>query len=340
MADNINETLSDLNDTLGDLDLEALTEGMAACCQKQSGDIELPPNSGIPSIGNGEMFPTVETFEDAKCQIANAIWQTARGTTQVLFNDGVGLKLGIFGAATSTVIAALLAVSPVGWAVAAVGGSVVAILSLVFYTEVLDLETLITELDTDQEDLINALYQASNPEKARAAWLTIMRESAVSLTEVEIQLVRWMIPNNLLNELFQPTDALEGWEADTPIVCTESSALWTVTAGIPKTPLGQITIQVESVLVNYAGTDIPEISLIAPPIGSQYCTVLASPGWCTTENFPPSNFDWFYEKPDGFNNNDWGDPFIFVSGASVGSDRIVRFRGCETFSITITTVEQ
>lgn len=340
MADNINETLSDLNNTLEDLDLDALTEGMGACCHKQAGATEAPPNSGIPSIGNGKMFPTVETFEDAKCQIANAIWQTVRGTTQTLKNDGVEMKLGALGASTSVLVAALLGAGPLGWAVAAVGGAVVTILTLVFFNEALDLDTLLTELDTDQEDLVNALYQSSNPVAARSAFQTVMTDSAVPLSAIEIFLVTKMMPNNMLNELFQPTDALEGWEADSPIACTELATLWTVTAGIPKTPLGQITIQVESVFVDYGGNLLPEISLIAPDIGSQFVTVLATPGWCTTEGMPSANWDWFYEKPDGFNNNDWGDPFIFVSGASVGSDRIVRFRGCETFSVTITTVEQ
>lgn len=338
MADNINDTLSELNNTLGDLDLAALTEGMAACCQKQAGDVETPPNSGVPPIGNGKMFPTVSAFEDAKCRIANAIWQTVRGTTQTLFTDGVGLKLGAFGAATTTLIAALLVSGPLGWGIAAVGGSVIGILTLVFFNEALDLEVLLSELDTDQEDLINALYQASTPDAARTAFLTVMEESAVSLSPVEIQMAKWMIPYNLLNELFQPSDDLEGWEPDDPVECTELPTLWTVTNGTPKTPLGQVTIIVESVFVDYGPGPVQTINLIAPDIGSQHVTVLASPGWCTTENMGTSSYDWWYKKPDGFNNNGWGDPFEFISGALVGNSREVKMRSCETFSVTITTV--
>lgn len=147
--------------------------------------------------------PTDADFLAGKCRVANVIVDRVLYVTRQLDNFGVDDAFGALLGLTTTLVITVLASGPIGWSVALVLGlasGLITIWAALSGTDLGDLETAIT---ANQDDLVNSLYQAASATAAKTAFLAIL--DGIPLSAALQSLVGFMLPVNVLNELFLPT---------------------------------------------------------------------------------------------------------------------------------------
>ncbi len=214
MADTINETLENLRSAIS-----ALVEAQEACCASAGGVVDQPPNSTIPPFGgDDDQYPDSETYFDARCNAANAVFDTIRELVLWLEVNHVDLKAGIFGGITTGLITALLLSGPAGWAVTAVS-SLVGILATWIISETFDFEQLGDALDDKHTDLVKALYNGQSVTMARDDFLFVLGTSTFTTSDEEKALLKIIMGYDLLNQIVNPREDMANYTSPSPVDC-------------------------------------------------------------------------------------------------------------------------
>lgn len=223
----------DLNSMAVEDLLECICRGLSLLGdqgESEGQDIESTPSDGAFSVGQGEQFPDQETYFDAKCRVANAIYDTVLGAVVWLDDNNVDLLAGLFGGVTSGLIVGLLSAGPVGWAVV-FAASVLAGLSgyLIRYSlSFADLEDALVDV---RDECVLALYNASDTQTAEGEFLTAIENSAISTTPIERGVIAIILTSDVLNQLFEPRDDVASYESASPVDCGSALLqLWSFVA--------------------------------------------------------------------------------------------------------------
>lgn len=289
----VNDLTCDLVDALTNIraSIDSATATMAACCEKMAGattqDIEDPPHDGTISVGQpGDDFGTTAEYLDAKCNVANAIYDTVLAAVIAL---DVNLDdLAVIGGLTAMLGGILVAAGPVGWAIAGVSLSVISVLVLLLSYQInfVDLQAALGE---EHSDMVGALYAANDTMDANEGFIDALEAAPTSLGGDEITLVRLILTNNMLNQLFDPRSDLVGYQSASPITCT--SSLWVIAQGVPTTPLTGTEITVDSAygslspfVPHHHGTYI----YIPSGIGNRIIDITVLTGWTDNGIGPPT----------------------------------------------------
>lgn len=224
MAEDINQSITDLQAAI-----VAATKGMKACCQVAGGVTDPPPQTTADvEIGFGLRFETQEEYFDAKCNAANAVFDTILGLSVWLDGNSVDLLAGVFGGVTTGLIAAALSAGPVGWGVV-LGSGLVAALATTVIKYSLNFDDISDALSEQHEECVKALFNASIASGARAAFVAAMADSPTyPTTALEQTFVRFLVNNNLTNQLYSPREDVAQYASPDPIDCGgEELVIWT-----------------------------------------------------------------------------------------------------------------
>lgn len=213
----------DINQTIADIDLpdgtnavEALNSiesairqiqlvcspGISGCYQ---GSINEPdPHDGEVTIGPGEIFEDQPAYDDYKCRAAN---YCAHGLVEIVdYYAGIHLDDLTGGAvAILSVIGAISAAAVLGAVVVPVVGALIGIAVLLVSITQIELDDMVLDLSMFADDLVCALYLASDATEARAALNGILDNT--SMTSAEKAVINAICTNayyNVLFEFFQP----------------------------------------------------------------------------------------------------------------------------------------
>lgn len=220
MSDNILQAIDNLATSIA---------RMADCCEKgglREGTATDPPakTSDDVETGPGTPFPDLPTYYNAKCQVSNLIFDQVREWPDWLVDNHADLLAGVFGGITTGLVLEMV-IGPVGWALAAVELSLVALAAyLVTYT--ISFQDILDALDDVQDELVPGLYGAGSAEAARETFVSILGSASPSLGTVEIGFIRIVLNNALLNELFDPSPETLSHSPISDIDCTATIITW------------------------------------------------------------------------------------------------------------------
>jgi len=181
-------------------------------------DVEGTLSDGDVEVGPDEQFPTSQAYFDAKCNVANGIFDTIRGMVQWLEDNEVDLLAGVFGGVTSGLLVALALSGPVGWAWALVGSLLVALAGYIISLSVNFLD-LGAALDDTHEECVLALFNATNSLTAETNFVLAVEAGSPPISPVESGLMNIMLSSEMLNQLFGPRDDVGQYASPGPIDC-------------------------------------------------------------------------------------------------------------------------
>jgi len=200
------------------------------CCegQERGGQkIDDPPHDGTVEIGPGEKFEDQEAYFNAKCSVANGIYDTVLGSVASLdMNYDSAVTVG---GLTAIVAGVLVAAGPLGWAIAGLSLSIVSITFLVL-SSTINFSDIQSALAEQHSDLVGVLYSASSGVVAKASFMEVLGDAATSLGTYETKLVAALVTNKLVNQLFNPRSDMIGYESPSPITCGSTLQVWPFTA--------------------------------------------------------------------------------------------------------------
>lgn len=207
-------------------------ESLAECCSSRGGssgqDIDSPPSGGVGSIGEpGDQFEDQEAYRNAKCNAANAIYDTVLGVvTDLDASDIDAIASGVAGGATAVMASKIANAGILGWAISKVS---MAIISLVFMLidVLVDFGDIASALDEQHDDeLIMALYNAGDTATAKSSFMSALSDAATSLTAADTALVSTLLTSELLNQLFEPRADIVEYTSPDPVDCG-ALQIWT-----------------------------------------------------------------------------------------------------------------
>jgi hypothetical protein len=211
-----------------DLNNMAVEELLECICTAQKALVELgilagqsvegEPSDGEVNVGPDEQYPDQASYYDAKCNAANAIYDTVLGTVQWLETNNLDLLAGVLGGMTTALGMGLLISGPVGWAVSLAAITVVGITTylLSFVVDFSDLEDALVDVHTE---CVLSLFNASNTLAAKSGFIAEIAASSEPTTSVERDLAELMLSSDLLNLLFDPRQDVGEYESPVPIDC-------------------------------------------------------------------------------------------------------------------------
>ncbi len=189
--------------------------------------VEVEPSDGVVPIGPDEQFPDQASYFVAKCNAANAIYDTVLATVQWLEANNIDLLGGLLGGMTTALALGLLISGPVGWAVTLAAVTVTGITTYLI-SENIDFSDLEDALVDVHAELVLSLFNSSNTITAKDAFVTEIAASSEPTTATERDLVRLMLSSDLLNLLFDPRQDVGDYQSPSPVDCgTAILALWT-----------------------------------------------------------------------------------------------------------------
>ncbi|MCK5014678.1 MAG: hypothetical protein KAS66_12760 [Candidatus Omnitrophica bacterium] len=221
MADNINQSISDLTTALN-----AATLGLAECCQLKGGVVNPSESDGDIQTGPDEQFPDQESYFNAKCSASNGIYDTVRGLIDWLHDNNAEMIIGSFGGITAAISLGLLFAGPVGWAAIAAETTLVGLSSWAFST-LFDFDDMQDAFDDVKDELVMSLYNASDSVVARTSFLAVLDTATPALTTAEKRLVQYTLSSAVLNQLFSPRADVAVYTSPSPTDCGVTLALWT-----------------------------------------------------------------------------------------------------------------
>lgn len=202
---------------------------MAEASETEAGDIEAGADDGEVQVGPGQQFPDQASYFDAKCNVANGIFDTIREMMTWLDGNAVDVIAGSFGGVTSGLISGLETASPLGWAINKAVSAVVALAAGVIGL-VVDYGDIVDAMDDVKTEAILGLFNASTGVAAENNFITALSAGTPVLTAAELSFTRAMLTNDMLNQLFSPRSDIVNYEASSPVVCGATLALWTFAA--------------------------------------------------------------------------------------------------------------
>lgn len=220
MADNINQTLEDLT-----VALNAATTGLAECCQLKGGMVNPTQSDGEVQTGPGEQFPDQESYFNAKCSVANGIYDTIKGLADWLENNNAEMVIGSFGGITAAISLGLLFAGPVGWAAIAVESTLVGISAWAF-SQLFDFEDMQQFLIDVKDELVISLYNASDTVVARDSFLAVLDTATPTPTTAEKKLIQYALSSAVLNQLFSPRADVAAYTSPDPTDCGSALQTW------------------------------------------------------------------------------------------------------------------
>ncbi len=87
---------------------------------------------------------------------------------------------------------------------------------------VINFEDLTDAMADVHDELVLALFNASDAITAKASFLTVLESSSVPTTGIEHGLVKLMLTNDLLNQLFDPRGDTATYQSPSPVDCGAS----------------------------------------------------------------------------------------------------------------------
>lgn len=222
MADNINETLEDLI-----AGLQEMIDQSAACCQEKGGVIETGPEDTPPQYGGpDDEYPDQESFFDAKCNAANAIFDTVRDMFQWLQDNGTTLLAGLWGGVIGGITQGLDQSGPIGWAISKVETALVTIAGYVVNVN-LGFQDVVDAMDDTHSDCVRVLYNAADSATARANFIDTIEAGTPTITAADSQLIDMFLTNDIFNQLFDPRADIAQYQSPSPIDCsTFTTQVW------------------------------------------------------------------------------------------------------------------
>ncbi len=232
---------SDVEDAIDlirrDLNSMAVEQLLECICQATSALVELgvlagqkvedAPSNGEVSVGPDEQYPDQASYFVAKCNAANAVYDTVLATVQWLETNNIDLLAGALGGMTTALGMGLLISGPVGWAVTLAAVTVTGITTYLI-SQVVDFSDLEDALVDVHDELVLSLFNASNTIAARDSFIAEIAASSEPTTATERDLVRLMLSSDLLNLLFSPREDVGVYQSPSPVDCgTALLASWT-----------------------------------------------------------------------------------------------------------------
>ncbi len=223
----VEELLQCICENIGLLSEAAAEAEARAGAESTTSDI--PPSDGSISVGPGEKFPTQEAYYNAKCNVANGIFDTILGSVDWLDSNVTALLAGGFGGVTSALLFGLVISGPVGWGVILAEATIGAI-SAMIVGYVLNFDDISDALGEQHTELVTALYNAGNALQASENFITELDNAATPTTALEQELVSLMLTNSVLNQLFDIGDTVVSYDSPDPVVCGSVLQRWPFTA--------------------------------------------------------------------------------------------------------------
>lgn len=180
--------------------------------------VEVAASDGEVDVGPDEQFPDQESYLVAKCNAANAIYDTVLGTVQWLETNNIDLLGGVLGGMTTALAMGLLISGPVGWAVTLAAVTITGITTYLI-SNVIDFADLEAALIDVHDELVLSLFNASNTITARSAFMAEIAASSEPTTAAERDLVGLMLSSDLLNLLFTPRQDVGVYQSPSPVDC-------------------------------------------------------------------------------------------------------------------------
>ncbi len=175
-------------------------------------------SDGEVSTGPDEQFPDQESYFDAKCNVANAIYDTVLGMVDWLDDNDVDLLAGLFGGVTSGLLVGIALAGPVGWAWALAGALLTSIAGYLVRLTV-DFSNLSAALIDTHDECVLALYNASNATVAKTSFVAEVEAGSPTITSVESALLGMMLASDLTNNLFSPREDIIAYASPSPVDC-------------------------------------------------------------------------------------------------------------------------
>lgn len=220
----------DLNSMGVEALLECLCSAIGALVEQGAvagqvvGDIA---SDGTVDYGPGEQFPDQSSYFDAKCNVANGIYDTILGLVDWLDDNDVGLIAGLFGGVTSGLLVAIALSGPVGWAWAVVGGLVAGLAGYIVELSV-NFSDLSAALGDTHDECVLGLYNASNAATAKTSFIDAVEAGTPVITSAESGLLGMLLSSDLVNNLFAPREDIVFYESPSPVDCGSAIlASWT-----------------------------------------------------------------------------------------------------------------
>lgn len=193
-------------------------------------DVEVENSDGVIAVGEGEQFPDQESYFDAKCNVANGVYDTILGAVTWLDDNNVDLLLGLFGGVTTGLIAGLIAAGPFGWAVILTASVIAGLAGFIsrYAVSFSDLKDAL--IDTHTETVL-ALYNATNALTAEENFITEVEAGTPPITSIESGVLALLLTSDMINNLFEPREDMAVYESDSPIDCGSGLLqIWTFAA--------------------------------------------------------------------------------------------------------------
>lgn len=187
-------------------------------------------SDGEVATGPDEQFPDQTSYFDAKCNVANAIFDTVLGLVDWLDDNDVDLLAGLFGGVTSGLLVAIALAGPVGWSWAIVGALITSLAGYIVRLSI-NFSDLSAALNDTQDECVLGLFNSSNAATARTTFVEAVEAGSPAITSVESAFLGMLMVSDLLNNLFSPREDIVHYASPSPVDC--GSALlqvWTFAA--------------------------------------------------------------------------------------------------------------
>ncbi len=190
-------------------------------------EVEVQQSDGVVTVGEGEQFPDQASYFDAKCNVANGVYDTILGAVTWLDDNNVDLLLGLFGGVTSGLIAGLIGAGPMGWAVILTASTIAGLAGFISRYAISFSDLKAALIDTHSEAVL-ALYNASDTLTAEDNFITEVEAGTPPITSIESGVLALLLTSDMLNNLFSPREDMSGYQSASPIDCGSALlASWT-----------------------------------------------------------------------------------------------------------------
>lgn len=193
-------------------------------------EVEQTPSDGQITVGPDEQFPDQDAYFNAKCSVANGVYDTVLGLVDWLDGNLDDVTGGDFGGVTSGILLGINTVGVFGWAWAKTLSFLASLAGLLISLTV-DFEDLSDALVDTHEDCVRSLYNASNAVIAEANFIATVEAGTPTIGVPEQLILAALVTSDMINELFAPREASAEYNSPSPIDCdTFSIQVWSFVA--------------------------------------------------------------------------------------------------------------
>ncbi len=191
---------------------------LAEKTQDQGQDVDSPGSDGEVQTGPGEQFPTQGAYLDAKCNVANGVFDTIREYFVFLQSNGSGLLAGLLGGVTSGLLLGAELSFPFGWALSKIDSAIVAIAGFILNVNV-GFQDVIDAMDDQHDECVLALFNASNAATAKENFIVAIEGGLPVITSADRELLQLVATFEMINQLFEPRSDLIDYASPDPVDC-------------------------------------------------------------------------------------------------------------------------